>query len=149
MTKAKRRGGQQLTWAGFGLRWFGALVLVLGTFNPSGTSYWHWISTWTTESLALKVLVGLLIVAGFAVYLRATSRSLGVVGVLLTVAVCATVFWLLADTVDLEADSWQPIAWATQFILSVVLALGVTGSFLWRRLTGQYTSADEEHDHDE
>ena len=35
--------GQQLSWAGFGLRFLFAVLLVFLTFNPSGYSYYHWV----------------------------------------------------------------------------------------------------------
>ena len=141
-SKHRPRGG--LTWPGFLLRWGAAIALVFGTVNPTGHSYYHWVASWSSDQLPLKVLVGMIILAGFVLFFRATSRSLGLLGTLLTVAICACVFWLLTDLIDIETTSGPVIAWTVQFILSVVLALGMTGSFLWRRLTGQYTTTDDD-----
>ena len=40
-----------LTWSGFFMRLLAAIVLVFSTYNPTGTSYYHWVSEWVTTGL--------------------------------------------------------------------------------------------------
>jgi hypothetical protein len=126
-----------LTPVGFALRFVGAFLLVFGTFNPSGRSYYHWIAAWEGSDLPAKILLGLLILAGWVVFFRATARSLGPLGALLAAAVCGVVLWWLIDLQVVSQDT-NVITYGALFIVSVVLTLGLTGSFVWRKLTGQY-----------
>jgi hypothetical protein len=126
-----------LTPVGFAMRFVGAFLLVFGTFNPSGSSYYHWIAAWEGGDLPAKILLGLLILAGWVVFFRATARSLGPLGALLAAAVCGVVLWWLIDLQVVSQDT-DVITYGVLFIVSVVLTLGLTGSFVWRRLTGQY-----------
>jgi hypothetical protein len=56
-------------------------VLVYGTWNPWGRSFYHWaIAPFFSGRPAIepvKVLVALLLLAGWVVVIHATSRSLG------------------------------------------------------------------------
>jgi hypothetical protein len=67
------------------LRWLVALFGVFATYNPSGYSYYDWVRH-PAASLSLQVLAGVVLVIFYVVYLRATLRSLGPIGISLTTA---------------------------------------------------------------
>ena len=75
---------ESIGWSGVLLRVVSALVLVFLTWNAEGWSYYHW----TIEPLlrgdrsfdAVKFLAGMLLVAGWVVFLQATRRSIGIMG---------------------------------------------------------------------
>ena len=120
-----------------------ALALVYGTYNPEGVSYFHWAiyplmgGPPTSGLLPLKFLVGLLIAAGWAVYLNATRRSLGLPGALLFVAIIGGVIWLLVDLDVVHVSSSRGIQHAVLFALAILLSAGMSWSFMSRRLSGQ------------
>ncbi len=122
-----------------------ALVLVYGTYNPEGYSYFDWLvhpaSASTDQSLsnsmALKFLTGTLLLAGWVVYLNATRQALGFLGVLLTVAICAGIIWLLVEWDIFSANDSRVIAHLTLIVVSIVLAVGMSWSHVSRRLSGQ------------
>ncbi len=137
-------------WSGIGMRWGAALLLVLITYNPVMWSYWRWISDWSGADLASKVFVGLIIATGYVVYFRATAGSLGRLGTVFFVAIFGGLMWLLMSKGIITADAADgSTLWTWIFLigLSVYLALGMTGSFLWKRLTGQLDIADSDVDH--
>ncbi len=74
-------------------------VLVYGTWNPSGPSFYHWaIAPLFTSTLAIgpvKVIVALLLLAGWVVVLQATWRSLGLGGSILIAGIFGALVWLL------------------------------------------------------
>jgi len=140
--KQKRAPIGGLTPIGFALRFGAAVALVFGTFNPSGSSYYHWVEAMEGGDAPAKILLGLLILAGWVVFFRATARSLGPVGAFLAAAVCGVILWWLIDLSVLEAENTVAITYAVLVVVSVILTLGLTGSFLWRRLTGQYHVSD-------
>ena len=59
------------------LRWLGAVILVIATFNPTPWNYVRWVqSNWATQT-PLAVFLGLLLGVAMAVYVVATLRSIG------------------------------------------------------------------------
>ncbi len=68
---------------GFILRWLAALGLLSATFNPTEWNYVSWAQANWGEQMALTVLLGLLLMVGYIIYLRATLRSIGLFGMLL------------------------------------------------------------------
>ena len=79
----------------FLVRGVAALILVLVTFNPEGYSYYHWITGTWADVLPLKVLAGIVLVVLYIIFLRATWRSIGPIGVGLMVAFFGAVVWAL------------------------------------------------------
>lgn len=135
----------RLGWGGLLLRWLTALALVYGTYNPEGHSYFDWLVHPSAvpgekslgNSIALKFLTGTVLLIGWVVYLNATRQALGVLGVLLTVAVCAGVIWLLVEWDVFSANDFRVIVHLTLIVVSIVLAVGMSWSHVSRRLSGQ------------
>ena len=133
-----------LTAAGFLWRFIAALVLVLLSYNPSGHSAYHWISSAVADSAfgpLHLLLIGVLLI-GWAVYWIATWRALGTLGVALAGLVVSAIIWLLIDIGLLKLGSVSAITWVSLVGLSIVLAVGVSWSHVWRRLTGQLNVED-------
>ncbi len=142
-------GTSGIGWSGIALRWVAALLLVMFTYNPSTSNYWTWISSWSGENLPLKVLVGLILATAYAVYFRATAGSLGKLGTTFFVAIFGVLMWLFVSKgIITDADGSAVWVWIFLVGLSIYLALGMTGSFIWKRLTGQLDIADGDLDHD-
>ena len=83
MAKNEERATNGLTAAGFLFRFVAALVLVAVTYNPSGESAYHWISTAiaASEFGPLHLLLVAVLLIGWVVFWIATWRSLGTLGV--------------------------------------------------------------------
>jgi hypothetical protein len=121
------------------IRFLAALALVLITFNPSGHSAYHWIVDAVAEGqfgpLYLLLIAALLV--GWAILWVATARSLNAFGVILTALVLGAIVWLFIDWGMLKADSVSSVTWIVLVCLAAVLAVGLSWSHLWRRMTGQ------------
>jgi Family of unknown function (DUF6524) len=132
-------------WSGFGLRLLFALVLVYATYNPWGRSYVHWIlGTWETanpsswfSSPALKFVIGIALAIAWVLYANTTRRSLGGVGILLIVALCAGVIWLLLEQGVASMSSVPALTHISLIVVALVMAIGMSWSHVRRRLTGQ------------
>lgn len=120
-------------------RWLAAILLVFATYNPSGYSYVHWLmGSFGEQNLgAMHFLVGVILLAGWVAYLVATGRSLGTIGTVLGAALIGGCIWLLADLGVVRADSTNAIVWLSLFAMATLLAIGMSWSHVWRRLSGQ------------
>ena len=126
-----------ITWSGFLLRLLAAAVLVFATYNPSGTSYYHWLSDNFSSPTPMLALVGILLLIGWTVYLRATGRSLGAFGLFLAAAFFGVLVWMVIDWGWISPDSVETMTWIIEFVLCGVLAVGISWSHIRRRMTGQ------------
>jgi len=120
-------------------RWAAALALVFASYNPSGKSYFHWAkAAFGGAGLEpVHYFVGVILVAGWTIFIIATERSLGALGSIIGAAVVGTGIWLLVDIGLLRAESMNTITWLALFALATVLAIGLSWSHIWRRLSGQ------------
>lgn len=125
------------TGRGFLWRLLFALLLVGVTYNPEGYSYYHWTFTNVATFGPEQAVVGVLLLIGWAVYLRATLRSLGLVGLILVIALCASLVWLLTSWGWIAPDSPRTITYVSLVIVALILATGMSWSHIRRRISGQ------------
>lgn len=124
------------------LRWLGALVLVVATFNPTPWNYVRWVeANWATQT-PLALLLGLLLGVAMAVYVVATMRSIGALGVILIAAILGAGLWVLIDWGVLSLTNSSLNTWLALLGLSVILGIGLSWSIIRQRLSGQ-SSVDE------
>ncbi len=121
----------------FILRFILALVVVFATYNPEGVSYYHWVYEELPNFTVLKAFIGVIILIGWIILLRATFGSLGLLGVVLAVAFFGLAIWLIIDVMGLSTDNQRVITYIVEIMLASVLSIGVSWSHVRRRLTGQ------------
>jgi len=122
---------------GFLIRWLLAFVLVCATYNPTQWNFVQWsLANWSTR-MSITVLMGLILLIGYIIYLRATLRSIGGVGLALGVAVFAALVWVFSDLGLLDLSNPQLTTWLGILALSLVMGIGLSWSLIRRRLSGQ------------
>lgn len=119
------------------LRWLCAFVLLAATYNPTDWNYVRWSIGNYDNQLPVAVLLGLILLIGYIIYLRATLRSIGGFGMLLVLAVVAALLWVLYDYGLLSLDNSSVNVWLGIFALSAVLGIGLSWSHVRRALSGQ------------
>ncbi len=129
---------------GFLLRWLFAILLVLITYNPSSYSFYHWLWPLTNDQLPLKILAGLVMLVVYIIFIRATFRSIGILGIVLASAVSVTIVWLFIDQGWMNLDNTTAIKWIVLIVLGTILGIGISWSHIRRKLTGQFDTDDIE-----
>ncbi len=126
--------------SGFLLRLAFALVLVFLSYNPSGYSFVHWIGS-DFLALPVLVLVGIVLLIGWVIFLRATLRSLGPIGIILAVLFFGCIAWV-AIYYNLMAVGSTVFIYIVLVIVSAILSLGMSWSHVRRRMSGQVDMDD-------
>ena len=126
-------------------RWLFALVLVMGTYNPTQLCYYSWATAQSTTFGPIVAIVGILLLIGWIIFIRATFMSMGWLGITLGGALFGCIVWLMVDQGWLSLESEGMIAWVVLVILSLILAVGMSWSHVRRRLSGQF-DVDEKED---
>jgi len=122
---------------GFLIRWMCALALLAATFNPTEYNYVQWVRSYGGMNMSIAVLAGLLLLVGYIIYLRATLRSIGALGMMLILALVGAALWVLVDLGVLRLDNPSFNVWLGLVALSFVLAIGLSWSIVRRALSGQ------------
>ena len=121
-----------------------AAALVYGTYNPTAYSYIGWVFAEGTEFGPVTALVGIVLIIGWIIYLRASFNALGPLGIILGTALFSSIIWLLVDVGWLSLESPGAITWLALLLVALLLAVGMSWAHIRRRLSGQYSVDDVE-----
>jgi len=140
------RASREFNFLSFVWRLVASTILVVATYNPTRFSYWAWLnSARTAEPSSLgpeHFVVGVILLIGWVILLAATQRSLGFLGLMLGGALLGGVVWLLIDIGIINVDEPSDATWIGLVCVSILLAVGLSWSHVWRRLTGQFEVDD-------
>lgn len=137
---------EKLTFTGFLLRAAFALALVLLTYNPSGYSFAHMLQAGFPAVTPVEAVLGILLLIGWFVFLRATLASIGPLGVVLLLALFGALIWLIVSWGWVKLSNTSAIAWISLVVLALILAVGMSWASLYRRWSGQATVEDTDDD---
>jgi hypothetical protein len=140
------KNSREFNFLSFVWRFVSSTILVVATYNPTHYSYWAWLNAArTAEPSALgpeHFVIGVVLLIGWVILLAATQRSLGFLGLMLGGALLGGVVWLLVDIGLLNVNDMGTATWIGLFCISILLAVGLSWSHVWRRLTGQFEVDD-------
>lgn len=114
-----------------------ALALVLLTFNPTGHSYYHWLADGFPSVQPLEAVAGILLLIAWVVFVRSTLAAIGTVGLVLMLALFASIVWWMVSQGWLDVSNRSAMAWVVLLCLGLVLGIGMSWSHIRRRLSGQ------------
>jgi len=144
--RGQARTSREFSFPGFVWRFIASLMLVLATYNPSHYSYWAWIRKAQSADPSMlgpeHFVVGVVLLIGWVILLAATQRSLGFLGLMLGGALLGGVVWLLIDAGWLNIETVSSATWIGLICIGLLLAVGLSWSHVWRRLTGQFEVDD-------
>lgn len=128
------------------IRIFFATLLVMFTYNPTTYSYYHWVIYSIENFDVLVVVAGVVLLIGWSIFLRATLRSLGAFGLALAFALCGTLLWLIIDWGLVSIENISAVTWIVLVIISLILGIGMSWSFIRRRMSGQIDTNDSDEE---
>lgn len=135
-----------ITWQGILLRFLFAAILVFSTYNPEQYNYVEWAIKPLPEVTPFRIFVGIVLLIGWVIYIRATIRSLGFIGLFLALGFFGTLLWMIVDWGLIPADSVRALTYITEVVMCGILAVGMSWSHIRRRLSGQLDVDDVEED---
>ena len=139
-------GNSKFGWDSFTIRFVFAVIVVFATYNPEGVSYFHWVYDELPAFSVLKAFVGVVMIIGWVILIRATMGSLGFIGIMLAAAFFGLAIWLILDVLGLSTDNIRVISYIVEIMLASVLSIGVSWSHVRRRISGQVDTDEVERD---
>ena len=127
---------------GIGVRFLIAFLLICFTWNPTRFNFVAWaIAQWSNPDagnlLPIIVFVGIVLVIGWIFYLHSMTRSLGVLGIILALALASSILWILWSFGVVNSQSRQLLSWVVIVLFAAVLTAGMSWSHLRRGWAGQ------------
>ncbi|MCK5666587.1 MAG: hypothetical protein KAI17_24015 [Thiotrichaceae bacterium] len=126
----------------FGMRFLFSAVLVFATYNPEGFSYYDWVKNVIPAVTIEQAFVGVVLIIGWVIYLRATLRSLGFIGLILAFAFFGLMIAMLFKWGWISLEASKMVAYVIEVLLAVILAVGMSWSHIRRRMSGQMDMDD-------
>ena len=126
----------------FVIRWVLSMFVVFATYNPTGYSYYHWLTVATPEDWPLKIFAGLSLLTAYGIFAIAIWRSMGPIGVSASAAALTALVWTLVDYGLLDLNNPNAVATVVNSLFATILAFGVSWSHIRTRLSGQVDSKD-------
>jgi uncharacterized membrane-anchored protein YitT (DUF2179 family) len=124
-----------------------AAIVVFGTYNPSGTSVFHWVKNNENPTDAWVILGAIVAVLANVALLIAAWKALGKIGTIIVVIFFTALVYLSLQEGWVAADNRVSLEWLALILYSVFLGIGLSGAIIWRRATGQIVT-DEADDLD-
>jgi len=119
------------------LRMAFSLALVFLTFNPSGHSYYHWLTGSLPQVQPVVVIAGIALLGAWLFFVRSTFSSMGTAGVVLLLALFAAIVWLMVTQGWLSMANRASMAWVVLTCLGLLLGIGMSWAHIRARISGQ------------
>jgi hypothetical protein len=125
------------------LRWWVTLLisigLALGTWNPTGHHFIHYISQKDILSgftpFAIILMLGVWILA-----IKSIFQSLKMSGALFVIIIISAFLWGLNQYGLLDFSNLKQMGWAGTLSVAFIIWVGLNASIIWKTLTGVYAT---------
>ena len=114
-----------------------AAVIVIGSYNPSGKSVYHWVVNHDNPTDAWVILGAIIAILLNIALLIAAWKALGMWGTIILLVFFAAVSYLSLQEGWISPDNAASVQWGALILYSIFLGIGLAGAILWRRATGQ------------
>ena len=117
-----------------------SLALALGTWNPTGSHFIHYISSADNLLSGFKPFGILLMLALWLLAIKSIFQSLKLYGAILTVVIIAAFIWGLQEYGVIDINQFEQAGWAATIGVGLLIWFGLNASIIWKKLTGVYTT---------
>jgi len=117
-----------------------SLALALGTWNPTGHHFIHYISSVEDIFSGFKPFGILLMLALWLLAIKSIFQSLGMYGAIITVIIIGAFIWGLQEYGIIDVSQLEHAGWAATIGVGMLIWFGLNASILWKKVTGVYTT---------
>ncbi len=112
-------------------------IVVFASYNPTGTSIFHWVRDNDNPTDAWVILGAIVAVLINVALLIAAWKALGKLGTFIVLIFFAALVYLSLQEGWVNADNYASVQWLGLILYSGFLGIGLAGAIIWRRATGQ------------
>ena len=117
-----------------------SLALALGTWNPTGHHFIHYISSVDDILSGFRPFGILIMLALWLLAIKSIFQSLGLYGAMVTVIIIGAFIWGLQEYNIINVTEFEQAGWAATIGIGLLIWFGLNASIIWKKLTGVYTT---------
>lgn len=123
-----------------------SMALSIGTWNPSGYHFIHYISNIDNIFSGFTPFAILMMLALWLLAIKSIFQSLKLYGAIITVIIIAAFIWGLQQYKIINVTELTQAGWAATIGIGILIWFGLNASIIWKKVTGVYTTdgTDEE-----
>jgi len=137
-TQEMKKGGSETS-----LRWWVtgliSLMLSLGTWNPTGFHFLHYVSS-ANPFTGFTPFAILLMVGAWLLAIRSIFQSLGLYGALFIVFIILAFVWGLNQYGLIDLKNLEQLGWIATIGMAFIIWAGLNASKMWKQITGVYST---------
>ncbi|UFH58745.1 DUF6524 family protein [Sulfurovum mangrovi] len=137
---AKTKTGKEVTYLQWWVTLLMSLTLAIGTWNPSGYHFVHYISNVDNILSGFNPFGILIMLALWLLAIKSIFQSLKLYGAILTAIIIAAFIWGLQEYGLINVADFEQAGWAATIAMGLLIWFGLTASIIWKKLTGVYTT---------
>ena len=134
------KSGKKVTHLAWWVTLILSLALALGTWNPTGHHFVHYISSVDDILSGFKPFGILIMLALWLLAIKSIFQSLGLYGAMITVIIIAAFIWGLQEYNVINVAEFDQAGWAVTIGIGLLIWFGLNASIIWKKLTGVYTT---------
>ena len=134
------KSGKKVTHLAWWVTLILSLALALGTWNPTGHHFVHYISSVDDILSGFKPFGILIMLALWLLAIKSIFQSLGLYGAIITVIIIAAFIWGLQEYNVINVAEFDQAGWAATIGIGLLIWFGLNASIIWKKLTGVYTT---------
>ena len=117
-----------------------SLALAIGTWNPTGYHFLHYIYNSKDILSGFNPFFVLVMFSLWFIAIKSTYQSLGFKGMMLSTIVVITFIYGLQEYNLIDINDLSQLGWALTIAKGLLIWFGLNASIIWKKLTGVYTT---------
>lgn len=143
---ATTKSGKKVTHLAWWVTLIMSIGLSIGTWNPTGHHFIHYISNVDDILSGFKPFAILIMIALWLLAIKSIFQSLKLYGAIFTVIVLSAFVWGLQQYGLINVSDLDQLGWAATIGIGFLIWFGLNASIIWKRLTGVYTTDHSDED---
>ena len=138
--KSTTKSGQQVTHLAGWVTFLLSMALAIGTWNPTGHHFVHYISNVDDILSGFRPFAILIMLALWLLAIKSIFQSLGYFGMSITMIIIASFIWGLQEYHIINVEDLDQLGWSITLGIGLLIWFGLNASIIWKKLTGVYTT---------
>jgi hypothetical protein len=140
------KGGKKVTHLAWWVTLILSMALAIGTWNPTGNHFIHYISNVDDIFSGFKPFGILMMFALWLLAIKSIFQSLKFYGAIITVIIIGAFVWGLQQYNIINVTEFEQAGWAATLGVGLLIWFGLNASIIWKKLTGVYTTDSSDED---
>ncbi len=140
------KSGKKVTHLAWWVTLILSMALSIGTWNPTGHHFIHYISNVDDILSGFKPFGILIMFALWLLAIKSIFQSLKYYGAIITLVIIGAFVWGLQQYNIINVTEFKQAGWAATLGVGLLIWFGLNASIIWKKLTGVYTTDSSDED---